>query len=103
MEMAPTRLGRNVIGAHLVPLQAWPVSASGEMTGPEPVVMGTGPAPAPEPNGELGPVVAASAAPDAGAEWGNVLESLARIETALALVAGKVLDFPEPADEPAGD
>lgn len=100
VEMAPTRIGRNVIGAHLVPVQAWPVSASGVMTGPEPVVLGTGPAPVRE-----DPVpVAASAAGggggggDAAEQWEQVLGSLARLETALALVAGKVLDFPEPED-----
>lgn len=99
VEMAPTRLGRNVIGAHLVPTAAWPVAASGAaMTGPEPIVVAE-PDPEPETGGvDVDTPIVASGGEELGQRLAAMEEALQQISTALALVVGKVLDFPEPAD-----
>jgi len=103
VEMAPTRTGRNVVGAHLVPTQAWPVAAGGHaMTGPEPIQLAAAPEPDPEPQVLNITQVLNGGGEDLAAFLTGVQESLARVETALALVAGKVLDFPE-LPEPEAD
>lgn len=105
VEMSPTRHGRNVVGAHLVPTQAWPVAASGAaMTGPEPMVLGEE-VDAEEEAAEIALAADAGAREVAGQSAGEsidlsvVMESMRRLETAVALIAGAVLEFPEPADE----
>lgn len=109
VEMSPTRHGRNVVGAHLVPTQAWPVAASGAaMTGPEPMILGE----EIDPEEEAAEIALASGKPgpvnmtvinEGGKELAEHLSAieakLDQMSTALALVAGQVLDFPEPADE----
>lgn len=101
VEMAPTRTGRNVVGAHLVPTQAWPVAAGGHaMTGPEPIQLAAEPEPDPEPQVLNITQVIEGGGEELAAFLSGVQESLARVETALALVAGKVLDFPDLPDLP---
>lgn len=98
VEMSPTRMGRNVVGAHLVPTQAWPVAASGAaMTGPEPIILAKED---PEDDGTftaelVGDGVDLSALFDGVKGMG---EQLSRLETAVALIAGAVLEFPEVPD-----
>jgi len=108
VEMSPTRHGRNVVGAHLVPTQAWPVAASGAaMTGPEPMVLGE----EIDPEEEAAEIEATSDAPvnnttivhEGGEVFAAKLDAieakLDQMSTALALVAGQVLEFPEPAED----
>ena len=109
VEMSPTRHGRNVVGAHLVPTQAWPVAASGAaMTGPEPMVL----AEEIDPEEEAAEIEATGGAPvnmtfvnEGGEAFAAQLSAidakLDQMSTALALVAGQVLEFPQPADDTA--
>jgi hypothetical protein len=105
VEMSPTRHGRNVVGAHLVPTQAWPVAASGAaMTGPEPMVLGE-PVDEEEEAAEIElsnegrPVEVSGELVGDPVDLSELMASVKRLETAVALIAGAVLEFPEPADE----
>lgn len=97
VEMSPTRLGRNVVGMHLVPTQAWPVAASGAaMTGPEP--MQFEPEPDPEQTTPVNMTVINEGGKEFAARLDGIEAMLGEMSTALALVVGQVMDFPEPVE-----